>query len=292
MNILSSRYLLDHGANPEAQTEEGETVMDLVEEEDLEKMALIFGAMEEVGSGGEKRVERMEGNERIEKSEDVGIGEIGIENGTPGVKVGWVSEGRSGEGRTPEFNVDLAKKVTKSLEVTECNVDSKKGKQGEILYGVGRKNSEGEVVEKEEKSLRGKRMPAWVRRESIQWESSQREIFGGQESLVRKEKKPPEKDFTSKEGAELVEVKSQNESLQSESFEEERGSEEPQSEETKEKREEIGGGEKGDEVTKATSLVWNEEEKEELDFCKVEEKLSEWRRRRKSGREEEEDRVR
>ena len=100
LNILSSRYLLDHGANPEAQTEEGETVMDLVEEEDLEKMALIFGAMEEVGSGGEKRVERMEGNERIEKSEDVGIGEIGIENGTAGGRASeregeFMSDGKS-----------------------------------------------------------------------------------------------------------------------------------------------------------------------------------------------------
>ena len=274
--------MLDHGANPEARTEEGETVrfssnilsflrysmviatdihwqvMDLVEEDDLEEMAVIFGSKEEVGRGGEKR--------------DVGIGETGIENrrsATPCVKMG-------GEGLRPELNVELAKKVTKSLEVTECNVGSKNGQKDD-------KSSEGEVVVVEMEG-RGKKMPAWVRRESVQWENSQREMFSlVQESSVKEEKK----DLTCKEDAE-GEVKSRNDSLKSESCKEERESGEVKSEESE------GAVKKGQrEVTVATGLVWKEEEKEEFDFCKVEEKLSEWRRRRKSGREEKgDDRVR
>merc|ERR1711974_176475 len=117
------------------------------------------------------------------KSPMVGIGET-VTASTPGVKVEWLSEGESGEARTQQLNEELANKVTESLEVTECNVASKKGEK----HGMGRVNSEGDVVEKEENerknSLRGKRMPAWVRRESIQWESSQRDIFSVQESLL------------------------------------------------------------------------------------------------------------
>lgn len=272
--------------------------MDLVEEEDLEEMAVILGAKQQeevVGKEGERRAE---GNARVEGGPIVGLG---IETGTPatpGVKLERLSEARSGEGRTQQLNEDLPKyKVNESLEVTECNVDSKKGEKD----GVGRVNVEGEMVEKEENerknSLRGRRMPAWVRRESMVWESSQRDIFGVEESLLQEE------ESLTGGSKEEVEVKSQNESLHSESFkmegtglqqeEKERGSKESESEETKEKGGKEGEGVKqGEEVTVATFLAWNEEEKEELDFCKVEEKLSEWRRRRKSGREEEEDRVR
>ena len=272
--------------------------MDLVEEEDLEEMAVILGAKQQeevVGKEGERRAE---GNERNEGGPIVGLG---IETGTPatpGVKLERLSEARSGEGRTQQLNEDLPKyKVNESLEVTECNADSKKGEKD----GVGRVNVEGEMMEKEENerknSLRGRRMPAWVRRESMVWESSQRDIFGVEESLLQEE------ESLTGGSKEEVEVKSQNESLHSESFkmegtglqqeEKERGSKESKSEETKENRGKEGGGVKqGEEVTVATCLAWNEEEKEELDFCKVEEKLSEWRRRRKSGREEEEDRVR
>ena len=274
--------------------------MDLVEEEDLEEMAVILEAKEEVGRGGEKRLEEgMKGNERVGNPEEGktpkgGNGETWRENGTPanpGVKP---SECRSAGARTIQLNVDLAKKVTESLDLTECNVDSKKDEK----HGAGRNNSEGEIVEKKEEeerknSLRGKRMPAWVRRESIQWESSQREIFGVQESLLKGEKNDLKEFSTSKEDGE-VDVKSQNESLHSESLkiegksqvEEERVRKE--SEQAKENREDSGGIKMG----QATGLAWNEEEKEEVDFCKVEEKLSEWRRRRKSGREEEVDRVR
>ena len=270
--------------------------MDLVEEEDMEEMAVILGAKQQeevVGKEGERRAE---GNARVEGGPIVGLG---IETGTPatpGVKLERLSEARSGEGRTQQLNEDLPKyKVNESLEVTECNADSKKGEKD----GVGRVNVEGEMVEKEENerknSLRGRRMPAWLRRESMVWESSQRDILGVEESLLQEEE-----NLT---GGSKEDVKSQNESLHSESFkmegtglqqeEKERGSKESESEETKEKGGKEGEGVKqGEEVTVATFLAWNEEEKEELDFCKVEEKLSEWRRRRKSGREEEEDRVR
>ena len=267
--------------------------MDLVEEEDLKEMAVILEVKEEVVRGGEKRLEDgMKGNERIGNSGEgkTPIGENGEtwrENGTPATPGVTPSEGRSAEGRIIQSNVDLAKKVNESLDVTECNVNSKKGEKREALHGAGEEVVEKKEEEERKNSLRGKRMPAWVRRESIQWESSQRDIFDVQESLMKGEKHLPKEDGQ-------LGVKSQNESLHSESLksqvEEESGSKE--SEKTKENREDSGGIRKGHEVTVASGLVWNEEEKEEVDFCKVEEKLSEWRRRRKSGREEEVDRVR
>ena len=257
--------------------------MDLVEEEDFEEMAAILGAREDVGRVGAKVVE---GNERVENPEVLG-GETAVSEN--GVKA---DGGKSAKvGRTTQPKLDRAIKETESLKVTECNVDADKVKKVEALEGAGGKiNLEGEKVKKEEGerkiSLRGKRMPpAWVRRESIQWESSQRSIGGVQENLQMENL--PKKD----DGE--CDAKSQNTSFQE--GEEVRGSKEfleekPQSVKTKENIECNGGIRKVHRVTVAKDSAWKEEEIEELDFCKVEEKLSEWRRRRKSGRDAEEDR--
>ena len=206
--------------------------------------------------------------------------------------------------------VDLTKKVTQSLEQAKCNIDTKQGiLKGELkttsapLENAEKKGVEEEEEERKTSVVRGKRMPAWVRRESVQWEKELIMVSSRRES--RTSIIPSEL---------LTSSRFQIQSLDCESLKENDNKEEvikisSISKITKENedgrlvsgaseikpgasyKEEEGFNLSEMEETKGTTCC-KEVEEEDFDFYKVEEKLTEWRRRRKSGREEDKDKDR
>ena len=225
------------------------------------------------------------------------------------MKVEGPAEGQE----TISMAVDLTKKVTQSLEQAKCNIDTKQ----EILKGELKtasaplENAEKKGVEEEEEErktslVRGKRMPAWVRRESVQWEKEMIMVSSRRES--RTSIIPSEL---------LTSSRFQIQSLDCESLKEKDNKEEDGeviksssiskiAKETEDGRSVSGASEikpgasykeeegfnfSEMEETKGTTCC-KEVEEEDFDFYKVEEKLTEWRRRRKSGREEDKDKDR
>ena len=292
-------------------------VMDLVEEEDLEEMAVILEGKDEILAamseslvdnkgekvamrGGDQRDEPGQGDQKVNTLSRVGAGGDG--GGLCG-KVEGPAEGRE----TRPMAVDLTKKVTQSLEQAKCNIDTKQGiLKGELktasapLQNAEKKGVEEEEEERKTSLVRGKRMPAWVRRESVQWEKEMIMVSSRRES--RTSIIPSEL---------LTSSRFQIQSLDCESLKEKDNKEEDGeviksssiSKMTKENEDgasEIKPGasykEEGFnfsemEETKGTTCC-KEVEEEDFDFYKVEEKLTEWRRRRKSGREEDKDKDR
>ena len=295
-------------------------VMDLVEEEDLEEMAVILEGKDEilaamseslVDNGGEKvamrggdqREDPGQGDQRVNLVEHTlsRVGACGDGGGLCG-KVEGPAEGQE----TRPMAVDLTKKVTQSLEQAKCNIDSKQGiLKGELkTASAPLENAEKKgVVEEEEEErktslVRGKRMPAWVRRESVQWEKEMIMVSSRRES--RTSIIPSEL---------LTSSRFQIQSLDCESLKENDNKEEDGevikrsssiSKMTKENEngklvsgasEVKPGASYKEEETKGTTSC-KEVEEEDFDFYKVEEKLTEWRRRRRSGREEDKDKDR
>ena len=219
------------------------------------------------------------------------------------MKVEGPAEGQE----TRPMAVDLTKKVTQSLEQAKCNIDTEQGiLKGELkTASAPLENAEKKGVEEEEERktslVRGKRMPAWVRRESVQWEKEMIMVSSRRES--RTSIIPSEL---------LTSSRFQIQSLDCESLKENDNKEEvikissisKMAKENEDGRlvsgaSEIkpGGSYKEEEgfsemeETKGTTCC-KEVEEEDFDFYKVEEKLTEWRRRRKSGREEDKDKDR
>ena len=301
-------------------------VMDLVEEEDLEEMAVILEGKDEILAamseslvdnkgdkvamrGGDQREETGQGDQRVNLVENT-LSRVGACGDGGGLyrKVERAAEGQE----TISMAVDLTKKVTQSLEQAKCNIDTKQGiLKGELkTASAPLENAEKKGVEEEEEEerktslVRGKRMPAWVRRESVQWEKEMIMVSSRRES--RTSIIPSEL---------LTSSRFQIQSLDFERLKEKDNKEEDRevikrssiSKMTKENEDgrlvsgtsEIKPGacyKEGFnfsemEETKGTTCC-KEVEEEDFDFYKVEEKLTEWRRRRKSGREEDKDKDR
>ena len=301
-------------------------VMDLVEEEDLEEMAVILEGKDEILAamseslvdnkgeklalrGGDQR-EPGQGDQRVNLVEHTlsRVGACGDGGGLCG-KVEGPAEGQE----TRPMAVDLTKKVTQSLEQAKCNIDTKQGiLKGELktastpLENAEKKGVEEEEEEEERKTslVRGKRMPAWVRRESVQWEKEMIMVSSRRESRTSiipselltssrfqiqsldcerlKEKDNKEEDGEVIKSSSISKMTKENEDGRSVS-----GASEIKPGASY--KEEEGFSEM--EETKGTTCC-KEVEEEDFDFYKVEEKLTEWRRRRKSGREEDKDKDR
>jgi len=223
-------------------------------------------------------------------------------------------EGPAEGQETRPMAVDLTKKVTQSLEQAKCNIDTKQGiLKGELkTASAPLENAEKKgVVEEEEEErktslVRGKRMPAWVRRESVQWEkemimvSSRREsrtsIIPSElltssrfqiqsldcESLKEKDNKEEDVEVIKSSSISKMTKENEDERLLSGASEIKLGAS---------YQEEEGFNFSEMEETKGTTCC-KEVEEEDFDFYRVEEKLTEWRRRRKSGREEDKDKDR
>ena len=300
-------------------------VMDLVEEEDLEEMAVILEGKDEIlvamsenlvdnkgekvaMRGGDQSEEPGQGGQSVNLVENTlsRVGACGDGGGLCG-KVEGPAEGQE----TRPMAVDLTKKVTQSLEQAKCNIDTKQGilKVELITASAPLENAEKKGVEEEEEErktslVRGKRMPAWVRRESVQWEKELIMVSSRRES--RTSIIPSEL---------LTSSRFQIQSLDCERLKEKDNKEEDReiiksssiskiAKETEDGRSVSGAseikpgasykeGERLSEMveTKGTTCC-KEVEEEDFDFYKVEEKLTEWRRRRKSGREEDKDKDR
>ena len=302
-------------------------VMDLVEEEDLEEMAVILEGKDEILAamseslvdnkgekvamrGGDQREEPGQGDQRVNLGENT-LSRVGAggDGGGLCLKVEGPAEGQE----TRPMAVDLTKKVTQSLEQAKCNIDTKQGISNSELKTASAplENAEKKGVEEEEEErktsvVRGKRMPAWVRRESVQWEKEMIMVSSRRESRTSiipselltssrfqiqsldcerlKEKDNKEEDREVIKSSSISKMTKENEDGRLVS-----GTSEIKPGACYKDKEGFNFSET--EETKGTTCC-KEVEEEDFDFYKVEEKLTEWRRRRKSGREEDKDKDR
>lgn len=254
--LHSCRYLLGQGADPGLLTEEGETVEELVEEG-------LSGSIRGLLRGTEEAQGELRGciSDKPKDSKEAREGKVR----------------ETGDGRKTDLEGVGVRVGTQDTGLQE---------------GGGRVGSErGVEGTTEEKGGEGKE-PAWVRRESLQVERIEVLREGvravGKEGGIETEEtdiSDGKKNNVEVEGKEEVKLKKCDPKIGGKM----------QSDSERVLRESEGSicSENPNSKTIVTEQkVFEEKDSEDCSFMKIEEKLSEWRMRRKSEREDREDKVR